>query len=71
VSKKETAILTRKTPTKYRAKTGWEYTTEQFEVSVMARSSGYAMVRRKGCITFVVSTKDLAALEPHGEGAAK
>ena len=32
---------------------------EAGEVRVMARAEGYAMVRRKGCMPFAVSEKDL------------
>jgi hypothetical protein len=40
---------------------GWpDRQTETFEVEVLARSKGYAMVRRRGCTPFVVSEASLA-----------
>tara|TARA_R110000744_G_scaffold300691_1_gene409826 strand:+ start:52 stop:216 length:165 start_codon:yes stop_codon:yes gene_type:complete len=36
---------------------------EAGEVRVMARADGYAMVRRKGCMPFAVSEKDLSPKE--------
>lgn len=39
---------------------GWhQKETETFEVEVLARAKGYAMVRRKGCMVFVASERDL------------
>jgi hypothetical protein len=38
--------------------------TTTSEVRVLARSEGYAMVRRKGCMPFVVAEKKLTPLEP-------
>lgn len=35
---------------------------QDFEVEVMARQGNYAMVRRKGCMPFVVIAKKLAPL---------
>ena len=34
------------------------------EVRVMARAEGYAMVRKKGAVPFVVSEKELSASSP-------
>jgi len=39
--------------------TKWIYIEEIKQVEVMAEAKGYAMVRRKGCMPFVVSSKDL------------
>lgn len=33
--------------------------TDEFEVRVMVIAEGYAMVRRKGCMPFACSVKDL------------
>lgn len=59
--KRETAILTRKLPADYSSKGGWRYVAEEFEVRVLARSEGYAMVRRPRCAPFVCPEKDLRA----------
>ena len=41
-------------------KWGWlDKKIEEWQVEVMAEVGKYAMVRRKGCMPFVVSTKDL------------
>ena len=43
-----------------RCKKGFSAKDQQMiAVYVMARSEGYAMIRRKGCIPFVVSEKEL------------
>jgi hypothetical protein len=57
--KKQMAILVRKTPVRFTPKTGWEYETERIDVEIMAQVKGYAMVRRKGCVPFVASLKEL------------
>jgi hypothetical protein len=40
--------------------------TEPWEVRVMARAEGYAMVRRPGAMPFAVSEKDLVPLSDCG-----
>jgi hypothetical protein len=37
----------------------WVNETTPIDVRVMARAEGYAMVRRKGCLPFAVSEKQL------------
>lgn len=59
MAKREMAVHTRCTPTRI-VKGKWETETTHFTVEVMARASGYAMVRRKGCMPFVSSEKDLS-----------
>ena len=41
----------------------WVYEGEVSTVRVMARAEGYAMVRHKGCVPFVVSEKDLHPMQ--------
>lgn len=40
----------------------WYTSIERVPVRVMAVAEGYAMVRRKGCKTFVVPVKDIEAV---------
>ena len=37
----------------------WSHETTEIEVRIMAIVDGYAMIRRKGCIPFVCSVKEL------------
>jgi hypothetical protein len=55
---KRYATYTRKRPVSFSA---GKWTTELVvtTVEVMATAKGYAMVRHKGCMPFVVSAKDL------------
>jgi hypothetical protein len=57
--RKELAIHIVRRPIKYRPSTGYEYAEERREVRVMVRAEGYAMVRRKGCMPYVVPEKEL------------
>lgn len=45
--------------TNWNARINFEPRTEHIVVEVMAEASGYAMVRRKGRIPFVVAANDL------------
>ncbi len=60
--RREKAILTRRFPTKLTLK-GWEYEEVVSEVRVMARAEGYAMVRHKGAVPFVVAEDALRPVE--------
>ena len=57
-AKTKKMILCRAVPHKFDGKK-WTYITDRFEVTVMAVVSGYAMVRRKGAMPFVVGEKEL------------
>jgi FPC/CPF motif-containing protein YcgG len=37
----------------------WTYSFDEHEVIVMAVVDGYAMIKRPGCMPFVVNAKDL------------
>lgn len=63
---KEMAIHVRKEPEAFRDGK-WTYRTTMHEVRVMARTEGYAMVRFKGCMPFVVSEKTLRPLGKNGD----
>lgn len=54
-------------PVRYRGGT-WEYETFSVEVRVMAEAENYAMVRRKGCVPFVVPVKELSTLHAGKKG---
>lgn len=56
--KKEQVILRRKEPVSFNGKK-WTYQETEFEVIVMAVADGFAMVRRPGCMPFVVDEKQL------------
>jgi hypothetical protein len=58
---KRYATYTRKKPVAF---SGGKWTTELVvtTVEVMATAKGYAMVRHKGCMPFVVSEKELRAI---------
>lgn len=45
----------------------WTYETTEAEVRVMARVEGYAMVRHKGAMPFVVSEKELRPVNGRAE----
>lgn len=61
MAKKQLATLSRKVPELKEGKIVQK--AEEFEVEVMAVVSGYAMVRRKGCVPFVESAKHLTIKE--------
>jgi hypothetical protein len=46
----------------------WQYETITSTVRVMARAEGYAMVRHKGAMPFVVSERDLHPLDATASG---
>lgn len=54
---KNDRILTRKRSIVVKGKIGWE--DEEIPVRLMAQADGYSMVRRKGCMPFVCSSKYL------------
>lgn len=54
------AIYSQRRPKAFDGK--WSYETVEYEVRVMARAEGWAMVRRKGCMPFVASEKELRAV---------
>lgn len=60
MAKKEFALLRRTHPTLKGGKVVDE--TQEFQVEVMARAKGYAMVRRPGAMPFVEREKDLHSL---------
>ena len=60
MTRKEFAIVRKRTPKTFDGKT-WTYSAEDYEVCVMTRVEGYAMVRRKGCVPFVVRESELTA----------
>ncbi len=60
---KKRTIYFHKTPFSYNPKEGWVEKTEEWEVEVMAIAKKYAMVRRKGCMPFVASIKELKLIE--------
>jgi len=47
----------------------WVHGVEPWDVRVMTRAEGYAMVRRKGAAPFVVPERDLRPVPPQGERA--
>lgn len=59
--KKQLAVLRRTVPDLQDGKIVKK--PEEFEVEVMAVASGYAMVRRKGCMPFVEPSKNLTFKE--------
>ena len=46
-------------PVSYTSSDGWQYTTERRDVILLAAVKGYAMVRRPGCMPYVVTLKEL------------
>ena len=56
MNKNKIMILNKKTPINFDGKQ-WTYETSEIEVIVMSLSGKYAMVRRKGCMPFVVEVK--------------
>ena len=55
-------IWVNKMPKKYE-KGEWKYDIEKIEVIVMTIIEGYAMVRRKGCMPFVVLANKLEKID--------
>ncbi len=58
--KQQKMLLRRKTPCLLDGK--WASKQEEFEVIFLCGDGKWAMVRRKGCMPFVVEAKDLHAL---------
>ena len=56
--RKKIMILRREEPEYFNGKV-WKYNTIEFEVQVMSIVEKYAMVRRKGCMPFVIGIKNL------------
>lgn len=56
--KREIAIHTRQVPVAFKGGI-WLYETQEFEVRVMARADGYAMVRRPRAMPFVCQEDSL------------
>jgi hypothetical protein len=60
------ATHTMRVPTSF--KNGrWTYKTMSWRVRVMAVAENYAMVRRKGCVPYVVPVKELVVLDKHAK----
>jgi hypothetical protein len=46
---------------------GWqrERALDNDKIRIIAEAEGYAMVRKKGCMPFVISSKDIVRKKPH------
>ena len=55
----KTYIQTIRNPVSFKDRK-WTYETERREVTLMAIVKNYAMVRRKSCMPYVVSVKELS-----------
>ncbi len=67
---RELAILERQFPVSF-TDGKWINRTQLDTVRVMVRAEGYAMVRLKGCVPFVVSEKQLRKTPKAGDSAQR